>query len=185
MCPLLGVVPYASHRIGRRGQPVGTAVRRPARRGTVLDLVVIRLAEGLEFYGFQPIGQHPARRNMCGMWTRPECFGEAGHLILLPGTKNVMERSRLDAQQRVGELPSVGMHPKEARCLGICGGYQMLGMTIRDPEHVESGGSMQGMRPSAGRYGLCAGKGAHPRARHGAAGGRCAAGTVRRAVRWI
>ena len=37
------------------------------------------------------------------------------------------------------------MRSKEAPVLGTCGGYQMLGMTIRDPEQVEGGGSMQGM----------------------------------------
>ena len=65
-------------------------------------------------------------------------------LILLPGTKNTM-----------GDLKWLRMNGLEASVLklaaegtlvmGICGGYQMLGLTLEDPDGVEEGGSMRGM----------------------------------------
>ena len=65
-------------------------------------------------------------------------------LILLPGTKNTM-----------GDLKWMRMNGLEAAVLkkaadgtlvmGICGGYQMLGMTLEDPDGVEEGGMMRGM----------------------------------------
>lgn len=65
-------------------------------------------------------------------------------MILLPGTKNTMadlkwmrenglEAAILKAQQRGTVI------------FGICGGYQMLGEVLEDPEGVEEGGILRGM----------------------------------------
>ena len=57
--------------------------------------------------------------------------------LILPGTKNVME----DAMWlgRSGWKKEIGKFVKgKGRVLGICGGYQLLGETIRDPFGVES-----------------------------------------------
>ena len=57
--------------------------------------------------------------------------------LILPGTKNVME----DAiwLSRSGWKKEIGKFVKgKGRVLGICGGYQLLGDTIRDPFGVES-----------------------------------------------
>jgi adenosylcobyric acid synthase len=57
--------------------------------------------------------------------------------VFLPGTKNTIE----DLQWlREGGLCEwlVEQHKRGARIVGICGGYQMLGMEIADPDHLES-----------------------------------------------
>ena len=65
-------------------------------------------------------------------------------LILLPGSKNTMGdlvwMRECGLESRLLQLAASGVP-----LMGICGGFQMLGREISDPEHVEAGGSMRGM----------------------------------------
>lgn len=57
--------------------------------------------------------------------------------LILPGTKNVMEDcawlSRMGWKKSIREFAA-----KRKKVLGICGGYQLLGKEILDPDNVES-----------------------------------------------
>ena len=72
--------------------------------------------------------------------------GQLGNpdLILLPGTKNTMDD--LLWMRQNGLEATVQKHAAAGKpVLGICGGFQMLGRTIRDPLGVEHGGEISGM----------------------------------------
>ncbi len=57
-------------------------------------------------------------------------------LIILPGTKNV--RADLAWVREAGWADDIARHLRYGgKVLGICGGYQMLGMSIEDPEGIE------------------------------------------------
>ena len=65
-------------------------------------------------------------------------------LVFLPDTKNVM--------QDLTWLRETGMETEILKCrergkaiFGICGGYQMLGLSVRDPEFVQEGGDKRGL----------------------------------------
>ncbi len=58
-------------------------------------------------------------------------------VIILPGTKSTMSDLRWLRAQGL-ERWLLDRHSRGARVVGICGGYQMLGTTIQDPEAVES-----------------------------------------------
>ncbi len=65
-------------------------------------------------------------------------------MIIIPGTKNTIEDLKW--------LKQSGLETKIIRhagagnpVFGICGGYQMLGTEINDPENVEGGGSVNGL----------------------------------------
>lgn len=68
---------------------------------------------------------------------------EGADMIVLPGSKNTMgdllwmRENGLEAalKKREGKIP----------IFGICGGYQMLGEEIADPEGMEEGGSLKGI----------------------------------------
>ncbi|RYE84318.1 MAG: cobyric acid synthase CobQ, partial [Hyphomicrobiales bacterium] len=59
-----------------------------------------------------------------------------GELIILPGSKST--RSDLAALRTEGwDIDITAHHRAGARILGLCGGYQMLGHSVSDPDGVE------------------------------------------------
>jgi adenosylcobyric acid synthase len=59
------------------------------------------------------------------------------HAVILPGTKSTM--ADLDWMRQTGLAEAVIHFAKNGgEVVGICGGYQMLGKSIRDPLHIES-----------------------------------------------
>ena len=65
-------------------------------------------------------------------------------LVIIPGTKNTIADLKW---LRMSGLEAMIMKKHSEGCLimGICGGYQMLGHKISDPENVEGGGSIHGL----------------------------------------
>lgn len=65
-------------------------------------------------------------------------------LILLPGTKSTMS-DLLWLRQSGLEAAIQNAARQGVTIFGICGGYQMLGQEIHDPDNVEGGASVRGM----------------------------------------
>lgn len=64
-------------------------------------------------------------------------------LILIPGTKNTM--ADMEWLIESGLESKIIRAAKDTRIIGICGGFQILGKELHDPEHVEHGGDMRGL----------------------------------------
>lgn len=64
-------------------------------------------------------------------------------LIILPGSKNTI--ADLKWIRENGIENSIKKFSKHGIIFGICGGYQMLGKAIHDPNKIENGGSICGM----------------------------------------
>jgi len=76
---------------------------------------------------------------------RPEDLADAD-LVILPGTKTTV--ADLAWLRERGLAGAIARRAAEGRMvLGICGGYQMLGVAIHDPDRVESPiGSTEGLQ---------------------------------------
>ena len=137
--PVVGVVPLTPLDIDDEDS-LSDRLTHTGQKGGI-DLAVIRLPHISNFTDFNVF------ERMDGVSLR--YVGSAGELgtpdlIFLPGTKNTMDD--------LTWLRESGMETAVLRCaeqkvpvMGICGGYQMLGELLEDPDGVEHGGSMRGM----------------------------------------
>ncbi len=64
-------------------------------------------------------------------------------LILLPGTKNTM--ADMEWLIESGLEGAIIRQARTTRVIGICGGFQLLGKELHDPDGVEHGGDMRGL----------------------------------------
>ena len=137
----MGVVPYTQVDIDEEDSLSRRFDRRCARK--LLDVAVIRLPRISNFTDFSPFERY---ENVSVRYV--DCVGDLGRpdLILLPGTKSTLADL---AWLRQSGLEAALLRAAEAGTLlmGICGGYQMLGSQIEDPEQVEACGitRMKGM----------------------------------------
>ncbi len=137
--PVLGVIPYVQVDIDDEDS-LSPRLGRSAHRKAV-DVAVVRLPHISNFTDFAPLERHPALGvRYVG---RPDQLAGAD-LIILPGTKATMEDLRWlresGLESEIKKLSAAG-----TPILGVCGGYQMLGETLSDPEGVEGGGEIAGL----------------------------------------
>lgn len=135
--PFAGVVPYFTDIHIPEEDSLGLDAPQSqniADDDTLLDIAVIRLPHIANFDDFDPLHQEPGVR--LRYISAADELG-APDLIALPGSKTTvadlewLRRRRLD--RAITERRSAG-----TPLIGICGGYQMLGRRILDPDGVES-----------------------------------------------
>ncbi|MHB0868718.1 MAG: cobyric acid synthase [Chloroflexota bacterium] len=130
--PVLGVVPYLHNLLISQEDSAGLEVG--AAGSGLLDVAVIRLPRIANFDDFDLLGAEPAvgLRYVGDLMKlgRPD-------LVILPGSKGTV--SDLNYLRETGLARTIlALARSGTPVLGICGGYQMLGERILDPEGVES-----------------------------------------------
>ena len=137
--PVLGVVPFLHVDVDDEDSLAPRLERD--RRTRAIDVAVIRLPHISNFTDFPPLEEHPA----VGVRyvDRAERLGKPD-AVILPGTKNTIG-DLLWLRQSGLEAAVLRLASENVPVLGICGGYQMLGETLSDPEGVEQAGQVRGM----------------------------------------
>ena len=137
--PVMGLVPYMQVDI----EEEDSLTQRFAVKGTggALEIAVIRLPRISNFTDFAVLdGIEEVNLRYVDS---PHQLGEPD-MILLPGTKNTLGDLRWLRQNGL-ETAICRAVEKGSVVFGICGGYQMLGRRVSDPEQVEAGGTVSGM----------------------------------------
>lgn len=110
-------------------------------RGEGLDLAVIHLPHISNFTDFSAFERMPGVS--LRYVQKPGLLGDPD-LILLPGTKNTMDDMQWLRESGMEAL-ILRQAEKKTPVIGICGGFQLLGRELADPDGVEHGGTMRGM----------------------------------------
>ena len=132
--PVAGVVPYIRVDIDDEDSLSERFTRENARK--LIDIAVIKLPRISNFTDLAPFERF---ENVSVRYVqKPADLGEPD-MVVIPGTKSTisdlvwLRESGLEA--RIKQLASRG-----TPVFGICGGYQMLGTRISDPDGVEASG---------------------------------------------
>ncbi len=108
---------------------------------SLLDIAVVRLPHLSNFTDFAALEATP------GVGVRyvssPRALGSPD-LVILPGTKSTIADLKCLRQNGM-EAAILKLAANGTPIVGICGGYQMLGERVIDPEGVEGGGEMAGL----------------------------------------
>ena len=131
--PVIGVVPYVRIEIDDEDSLAPSLGRTEAHKP--LDAAVIRLPRISNFTDFPPLEQHPLLgvRYVSG----PQTLGRPD-VVILPGTKSTLD-DLVWLRENGLEAAILKLAAAGVPVMGICGGYQMLGRTLSDPEGTEGG----------------------------------------------
>ena len=133
--PVLGVVPYFTDLYVPEEDSPAThnTLGRPSE-APVIDVAVLALPHIANFDDFDPLKREDA---VAVRYVRSQDELGSPDLVIIPGTKTTVSD--------LGHLRSSGIAERllslagqRTAVIGICGGYQMLGQRLFDPEGVES-----------------------------------------------
>lgn len=130
--PVLGVMPYGSFDIDDEDS-LAERIRFSKPNPALLDIAVIRLPHLSNFTDFNVFETVPGVSvryvDSIKNWGSPD-------MLILPGTKNTIGDLIWLKESGFAALIRK-MAEKQTPIFGICGGFQMLGLTLSDPEHIE------------------------------------------------
>lgn len=143
--PALGVVPFA-HDIDIDAEDSleldSTVARGVSPVADRINIAALRFPRVSNFTDLAPLFRHPA---VNPVWLHRVAPLDGVDMLILPGSKNT--RADLLWLAESGWRDAIIAYAKRGgRILGICGGYQMIGRSVDDPDGVEgSPGSTPGL----------------------------------------
>ncbi len=139
--PVFGVLPYLRNlELDQEDSVDIDRFRKTPFEANTVNIAVVLLPHMSNFTDFNQLAAEPdvALRYVA---SPQELHG--ADAIVLPGSKTTI--ADLDYLRKVGFEQAVMTNLKRgSEIVGVCGGFQMLGKEITDPQHVETGGSSKG-----------------------------------------
>lgn len=150
-CAVLGVVPYIDLNIDDEDSLTGRFEKREKK---TFDIAVIKLAHISNFTDFDALEQF---EDVSVRYVDSPRDIDGADIVIIPGTKNTIDDLAKLCEDHMDEAILKAAEAGKV-IIGICGGYQMLGRSIRDPEGYEGGGSVAGLGLLPVDTVICSGK---------------------------
>ena len=131
--PVLGVIPYYKDIYIDEEDSVSLEQKRRQWAEGKVNVAVVLLRHISNFTDFDTLERHP-RVNL--FYTNNIADIQRADVIILPGTKATLD-DLLELRRNGCAQAIVSAHRNGKTVVGICGGYQMLGISVADPDHVE------------------------------------------------
>lgn len=132
--PVLGVLPYAKDIIIEEEDSVALNRRATTAVENKLNIAVIKLHYMSNYTDFQSLEQEPLINLY---FTRNAEEIKKADVIIIPGTKNTIEDLIALKEDHLDTI-IITLYKKQFPIIGICGGYQILGKSVKDPFSVET-----------------------------------------------
>jgi adenosylcobyric acid synthase len=131
--PVIGVVPYYKDIYIEEEDSVMLKTKKQGAMLGKINVAVVLLRHMSNFTDFNAL-ERDERVHL--FYTNHTDELQKADIILIPGTKNTLDD--LCELRRNGVAQAIlQAYRNGASVMGICGGYQMMGMEVGDPDHVE------------------------------------------------
>ena len=131
--PVLGVIPYFKDIYIEEEDSVSLQLKHRQLAEGKVNVAVVLLRHISNFTDFDMLERDP-RVNL--FYTNNVTDLEHADIIVLPGTKTTLD-DLLELRRNGCAQAIVRAHRDGRMVVGICGGYQMLGLTVSDPDGIE------------------------------------------------
>ncbi len=140
--PVVGVLPYRLFDIDEEDSLALQNKQRVVDPTKEVDIAVVCLTKISNFTDFKSLALEP---DVSLRYVLPgDPLGEPD-MIILPGSKNTVE-DRIYLQESGLDQAILTLRKNGKTIVGICGGYQLLGKKLKDPQKVESEhGTVEGL----------------------------------------
>ena len=131
--PVLGVVPYYKDIYIEEEDSVDLARKSFSMEKGKINVAVVLLRHISNFTDFNSLERDP-RVHL--YYTSNTEDIKKSDIIIIPGTKSTID-DLYELRRNGCAQAIISAHRNGATVLGICGGYQMMGTQILDPQHIE------------------------------------------------
>lgn len=131
--PVIGVVPYYKDIYIEEEDSLDLAAKSFSREKGKINVAVVLLRHISNFTDFNALERDP-RVHL--YYTSNTEDIKKSDIIIIPGTKSTID-DLYELRRNGCAQAIISAHRNGATVLGICGGYQMMGTQVLDPDHIE------------------------------------------------